>query len=192
MEHKTHYFFAISIPIETKNTLKEHCEILKEKMPFSRWVHHMDLHITLAFLGFAPNEELEMAIKNVKYAIHEMKTFDLQINQLGVFGRMDQPRVLWADTAENRDLKIVRNKVFTACENAGFKLETREFRPHITLARKWAGEQAFEKDYLDLWGELQPVSIDFEAKNIVLYKTNLHKTPKYEPIVTFPLIQNIK
>jgi 2'-5' RNA ligase len=59
MDHQTHFFFAVSIPEETKLIMKKHCEQLKEKIPFSRWVHYEDIHITLAFLGGAPTEKLK-------------------------------------------------------------------------------------------------------------------------------------
>ncbi len=59
MEQQTHYFFAVKLPEETKLILKSHIEKLKGILPFGRWVHHEDLHITLAFLGHAPVEKIK-------------------------------------------------------------------------------------------------------------------------------------
>lgn len=78
--------------------------------------------------------------------------------------------------------------MFAACGKAGFQLETRPFRPHITLARKWIGDEPFQTGMLErLWGELQPEPLQFEASEVVLYQTNLNKTPKYEAKTIFPL-----
>ncbi|MCL6570929.1 MAG: RNA 2',3'-cyclic phosphodiesterase [Bacillus sp. (in: Bacteria)] len=188
MEQQTHFFFAVKIPEETKLIIKNHIEKLKEVIPFSRWVHHEDLHITLAFLGYAPTSMRDAAVNNVKEAIKAMDPLTLQITKLGFFGSMEAPRVFWADTEENDALQTVRKEVFLACEQAGFQLETRPFRPHITLARKWNGAIPLQRDVLnDLWDRIQPEPFQFEVRDVVLYKTHLNKTPKYEVVRVFPL-----
>lgn len=187
MEHRTHFFYAVRIPDELKNIMKERMEKLKELLPFSRWVHHEDLHITLAFLGGAPSEKLAQAKINVQEAIKDEKVFTLKMNHLGIFGAQDFPRIFWVDTEESNELKALRKKVFSACEKAGFQLETRPFRPHITLARKWAGAEAFQKESLQVWKEIQPEPLHFQASEVVLYQTHLERSPKYEAITIVPL-----
>lgn len=188
MEHRTHFFFAVRIPEQTKLRMQEHIEKIKERIPFSRWVHSQDLHITLAFLGSAPPDKLKQAENQVQEALKDVQTITLKINKLGFFGNVDSPRVFWADTEESKNLQSIRNKVFSACEEAGFQLETRPFRPHITLARKWKGEQPFQPELLGLWEEFQPVPLSFEAGEVVIYQTHLDKTPKYEAIKIYPLV----
>jgi RNA 2',3'-cyclic 3'-phosphodiesterase len=190
MERHSHFFFAVRIPENTKLIMKDHMEKIKERVPFSRWVHYMDLHITLAFLGSASPDKLAEATKNVKAALIDEPALTLNINKLGFFGSVDSPRVFWADTEESHELNTIRQKVFSACEKAGFQLETRPFRPHITLARKWSGAHPFDKDMLDLWNELQPNPLLFLAGDVVLYQTHLNKTPKYEAINIFPLLNS--
>lgn len=187
MEQRTHFFFAVRMPEETKLMMKKHIEKLKHQIPFSRWVHHQDLHITLAFLGAAPEEKLTQAERLVQEASKTTKPFQLRINRLGFFGNEHSPRVFWADTEESKELILLRNKVFSACEEAGFALETRPFRPHITLARKWKGEEPFQQTQLEMWNELQPDPLLFQANEVVLYQTHLQNTPKYEAIKVFPL-----
>ncbi|NHC42441.1 RNA 2',3'-cyclic phosphodiesterase [Bacillus sp. MM2020_1] len=188
MEHRSHFFFAVRIPEQTKLRMQEHIEKIKERIPFSRWVHYQDLHITLAFLGSAPPDKLKQAENQVQEALKDEQAFTLKINKLGFFGSVDSPRVFWADTEESKNLQSIRNKVFSACEKAGFQLETRPFRPHITLARKWKGEQPFQTELLGLWEEFQPFPLSFEASEVVIYQTHLDKTPKYEAIKIYPLI----
>jgi RNA 2',3'-cyclic 3'-phosphodiesterase len=187
MNKQTHFFFAVKIPQETKLIIKENSERLKEILPFSRWVHHEDLHITLAFLGNAPLEKLSRAMEEVQGTLSGSKGFILEINKLGIFGKLDSPRIFWADTKESNDLQTVRKKVFTACLDAGFQLETRPFKPHITLARKWAGDQPFQKNLLQIWDELQPEPLLFKVSEVVLYQTHLDKTPKYEEKTIYKL-----
>jgi RNA 2',3'-cyclic 3'-phosphodiesterase len=187
MEHQKHFFFAVKIPDETKQIMKILCGKLKETLPFKSWVHHEDLHITLAFLGFAPADKIEKSAQNVLKAAAESNSFDLSIYKLGTFGKQDSPRIFFADTIESDELQLLRQHVFKACEQAGFELETRPFRPHITLARKWAGAEPFQKESLDLWKEIQPEPIQFKAASVALYQTNLQKSPKYEEVRLFSL-----
>jgi RNA 2',3'-cyclic 3'-phosphodiesterase len=187
MNQQTHFFFAVKIPQETKLILNQKKEMLKEVLPFNRWVHHEDLHITLAFLGNAPTEKLSTAIDNVRQALSQSQGFQLEINKLGIFGKIESPRIFWVDTKDSNELQGVRTKVFTACTGAGFQLETRQFKPHITLARKWAGDQPFHKNLLDVWRELQPEPLSFKVNEVVLYQTHLDKTPKYEAVKTYQL-----
>jgi 2'-5' RNA ligase len=184
MNQQTHYFFAVKIPEATKMILKNHLEALKKAIPFSRWVHEQDLHITLAFLGNAPADKLDKAIQNVSHSINDVASFPLQIHNLGIFGAQAAPRIFWADTVESKELMVVRKNVFDACKAAGFQLETRPFRPHITLARKWAGEEPFSNETLH---NLQLEPLEFTVNEVVLYQTHLDRTPKYEEKQLFRL-----
>jgi RNA 2',3'-cyclic 3'-phosphodiesterase len=187
LNEQTHFFYAIRIPESTKIMMKDNMEKLREAFPFKRWVHHQDLHITLAFLGAAPHEKLYQAELNVKEVLSGAKSFTLKMNKLGIFGMKESPRVFWADIEESGELQAVRKKVFSACEMAGFQLETRPFRPHITLARKWSGTSPFQTQLLEKWTELQPEPLTFSVEEVVLYQTHLDQTPKYEAITVFPL-----
>jgi RNA 2',3'-cyclic 3'-phosphodiesterase len=187
MNQHTHYFFAIKIPEETKLMMKKNSEKLKELFPFNRWVHHEDLHITLAFLGNASSENLSLAVENVHRELREAKGFFLEMNKLGTFGKVESPRIFWVDTKDSIELQMIRKKVFSACLEAGFQLETRPFKSHVTLARKWTGNQQFHKKLLEVWDEIQPEPLRFKVDEVVVYQTHLDKTPKYEVKTTFQL-----
>ncbi|WP_236693911.1 RNA 2',3'-cyclic phosphodiesterase [Sporosarcina globispora] len=183
----THFFFALKLPDETKIKIKEYCGKLSDKLPFSRWVHHEDYHITLAFLGSAPEEKLQKAVKLVADSIKNEKRFPLHIHKLGVFGKNDAPRIFWCGTQQDKYLGELRSKVYTACQEAGFVLETRPFKSHITLARKWGGTHPFQERMLDVNSPFKDGALEFEATEVVLYQTHLDKTPKYESIAIFTL-----
>jgi RNA 2',3'-cyclic 3'-phosphodiesterase len=183
-----HYFVALRLPLETKLALKENSFKLKESLSFSRWEHHEDLHVTLAFLGSAKIERLQLTKTLLKEALRNSPSFNLNINELGAFGKGDNPRVLWADLSKEEKLLLLREIVFHACEQAGFILETRPFRPHITLARKWNGMGPFHCKILEMWNAFQPEPITFRANEVVIYQTHLDKLPKYEVIDSFALM----
>ncbi|RDU36157.1 RNA 2',3'-cyclic phosphodiesterase [Neobacillus piezotolerans] len=179
----SHYFFAAKIPTETKVAMEDRMKELREQFPFRRWVHYEDLHITLAFLGAAPEGKVEKASSLVGETLANSKSFPLTITGLGVFGQKDSPRVFWASLSKSEKLGELRNRVFAACKEAGFQLETRPFAPHVTLARNWEGEAPFNPGKL----AEQPLDLDFLLDEVVLYRTNMEKTPKYESIQSFSL-----
>lgn len=182
-----HYFYALELPMETKEKIGAVCREMQEKWPFNRWVHPQDYHITFAFLGNADERMLSDSIRKLEAGI-DVKSFFLKIAHLDVFGKHDSPRIFWAGVNEQPFLGDAREVVFQACKAVGFKLETRPFNPHITLARKWNGDSPFEKEMLDQANPFKLEEISFQAENIVLYKTHLGKEPKYEVVLKFSLL----
>lgn len=185
MEQRAHYFFAAVIPDDVKSKIVLQCERMKGILPFRNWVDEQDYHITLAFLGGTTPEVLQDAVTKVEQAINEFEHFPLAISHLGVFGLQQSPRILWAGVEESHALQLLQNKVYKACEQAGFSLDRRPFHPHITLARKWVGEEAFEADFLDAWADIVSEPLVFKVNQLALYQTHLNSVPKYEPIQFF-------
>lgn len=170
---KQHYFWAVSIPEPIKEKIAQYCEQMQ--LPFKRWVHPQDYHITLAFLGDASDEMLDVSRANVESAVADINAFSLTIEGFGTFGNSESPRIFWAGLHKSESLHALREKIYQACEHAGFQLETRPFSPHVTVARKWEGISSFSDRPL-----MPQHSFSFQAAEVVLYKTNLEQTPKYE------------
>ncbi len=187
MGQHAHYFYALELPGEVKEIVKGTMEHLQRELHFKTWVHPQDLHITLAFLGNAPEDKLKAASERIEAAMKLWTSIDMAIDHLGIFGRSEAPRIFWAGLEESQELKEVRQDVFSACLAAGFTLEKRPFSPHITIARKWIGETAFSSATLEKVNPFKNKEISFQAGRVVLYKTHLGKSPKYEPIKQFPL-----
>lgn len=175
MERKPHFFYALKLPKEVKTYLEHTCEKLQQEFPFSSWVHREDYHITLAFLGSANLKQLAVSINTIEKELAEWSSISLKLNHFGVFGKSDSPRIFWAGLEKEESLSLLRKKVYQACMQAGFQLDTRDFNPHITLARKWKGEQPFSMESLT---RIEPIS--FIANEVVLYETHVQKLPKYE------------
>ncbi|MED1488739.1 RNA 2',3'-cyclic phosphodiesterase [Bacillus smithii] len=181
VEVKTHYFFALRLPDETKEYLYSWRR--QFSLPFKRWVHPNDYHITFAFLGDADPKLLQKAVDTVKRIVEKTPPFSVQIDSIGTFGRKESPRIFWAGTKQNNRLFDIQKQVFQAAKEAGFQLDSKPFRPHITLAKKWNGDISFT----DATGFLyaKPPSHIFQADSVVLYQTHLDRSPMYEEIVRF-------
>ncbi len=184
-----HYFYALALGDEAKNQLASASKKLQEVLPFQRWVHPLDYHVTLAFLGNVEKQKLEESILRISSAWPQ-QSFPLEISHLGIFGPSSRPRILWAGGPRHSKLDEIRDLVFRSCEEAGFELEQRPFSPHITLARKWAAEEPFFEGKLDIHNPFKEGRIKFPADRVVLYRTHLDKVPKYEEIHSFPFIDS--
>ena len=157
---------------------------MEDEGSFKNWVHPQDYHITLAFLGSA--DELGPVIDSVGSLT--FSSFSLSLDAFGTFGKSDSPRILWMGVEHSDMLHHVRDRVYGACEEAGFQLDKRPFSPHITVGRKWNEGFPFTNEWLN--GFQATDSHTFTAAEIVLYQTHLDRLPKYEAIHTIPLQAN--
>ncbi|MET3697215.1 2'-5' RNA ligase [Bacillus oleivorans] len=175
-----HYFFAVPLPPRTKKVIKEKCDQLSNILPFHKWVHIEDYHITLAFLGGIELAKVEQAILEMSSPLQKLTPFSLSLHSFGTFGKPSQPRIFWVGIEKNQFLHQTRSIVFESCEKVGFQLETRPFSPHITVARKWRGTENFDSHLL----KEAELSDNFIVDRVVLYQTHLDRIPKYEVIET--------
>ncbi|MCR2821799.1 RNA 2',3'-cyclic phosphodiesterase [Lederbergia panacisoli] len=182
-----HYFYALALPDEVKQYLLKVSEQINKEFPFKKWVHHEDYHITLAFLGHADQTKLAESVRFIEKGIKEFRSFQLIQTNTGIFGSPKAPRILWAGVSHSENLHSLRSKVYDSCIQPGFQLETRPFKPHITLARKWNNEEPFSTAYFQQYSEKLPNDFKFSADEVVLYHTHPEKTPKYEKVESFRL-----
>ncbi|EDL63853.1 hypothetical protein BSG1_17815 [Bacillus sp. SG-1] len=186
MMKQPHYFYAVPLPWQTQEKIEEWISEVSGTLPFQRWVHPEDLHITLAFLGGTDANSLKRSIDR----IHELRkgfSFSLEIKKLGTFGNTASPRILWTDVSSSSSLSELRDSVYSACLQEGYELDKRPFNPHITIARKWKGDGKFNYSMLEPFFLSEP--LDFRVSEFVLYRTHPDRLPKYEVVEKFILNQ---
>ncbi|PEY42462.1 RNA 2',3'-cyclic phosphodiesterase [Bacillus cereus] len=176
-----HYFIAVTLPSHIKDILTNYKEEMKDKLPFRSWVHKEDYHITLSFLGSATQEQLQGIEKGLQLLVNTPE-LELTLQKFSTFGLRESPRIFWAGLKENQALFDLQKEVHVMCKNNGFSLETRPYHPHITVARKWLGENAFDLNDVKLLH-----SIVFQANTVTLYESNVQETPKYRAIAEIKL-----
>ncbi|SFM08290.1 RNA 2',3'-cyclic phosphodiesterase [Salibacterium qingdaonense] len=182
-----HYFTALALPVEVKEKLAVWTRKAAPSLSFKNWVHPDDYHITLFFLGAADTYTVQQTMELLQQSCAAHSAFTMQAGGIGYFGPRQAPKVLWARTACPQELQHFQQRVAASCVSAGFTEEKRQYRPHITLARKWTETSSFSERF-DCLPALE--TIEWTVKEAVLFRTHPHRIPKYERMGTFPLAES--
>jgi RNA 2',3'-cyclic 3'-phosphodiesterase len=122
-------FVAIPLPSETQKFLSGLCSGL----PGIRWVTPENLHLTLRFIGGA-DEEMAQEINHALSGL-DATAFSMVFSQMGIFGKPQKPRTLWAGIKPSEPLARLHGKIAGALFQTGCSANTRRFTPHITIGR---------------------------------------------------------
>jgi len=159
-------FVAINIPESVKDQLLGWRVALRG----ARWVEPDQMHLTLAFLGEQSNNvyhEICDSLEGLEFA-----PFELRFQSVNYFGSKKAPRTLWADVCSSSELMTLQKKVSKHCQVLGIKIESRRFRPHLTLAR------LNRTSFADLARSLEALSLartdPFWIDSFELFSSKLH------------------
>ncbi len=122
-------FVAIEIP----EAIKAQLVSLPRDIEGAKWVRDAQLHLTLRFIG----EVGDALAADVESALAEVVAppFELQLERAGTFGSKRAPRILWVGVSRSDPLGTLQSYVECAVQAGGIAPESREFRPHLTIAR---------------------------------------------------------
>ncbi|MCE7740816.1 MAG: RNA 2',3'-cyclic phosphodiesterase [Candidatus Heimdallarchaeota archaeon] len=107
---------------------------LQELSANLKMVNPKILHSTLDFLG----EISELQIQQVSQILSETKfsKFKLTINQPGILPNEKYIRVIYCEMKGNVELlRNIQKEIRTKLKNLGYKVDSRAFKPHLTIAR---------------------------------------------------------
>ncbi|MGO8738739.1 RNA 2',3'-cyclic phosphodiesterase [Rhodoblastus sp.] len=136
----------------------------------ARWIELRDYHVTLRFFG-----DIDARVaQGLAADLAETETLAgaaplaLELDEIGVFGGR-QPRALFARVKSDPLLTRLQGAHETIARRNGLAPETRNFAPHVTLARlrgvssaavgAWLAERAY------------PLALAFDAERFVLYSS---------------------
>lgn len=173
----SHYFIGIKIPDNLAHTISEarnetNLHVTHKTLPFKE-----DLHITLYFMGGTESEKLEDIIQTLHRI--DWKSFKLTTNGLAHFGNNKTPRVVYVALEDSDPLHTLHKQVVAGLSNHIEITNVKDFKAHITIAKKWAS-----KGVPDLEGfVLEKTTI--EIHEFSLFKINPQAVPRYEVVATF-------
>jgi len=130
-------FIAVELPDGLKSELTRLEACLKSGGQFGvKWVDPDGIHLTLKFLGSIAADRVEEITKVMEEAARGMSFFRLRVKELGVFPNPKRAQVAWVGlSGEVNKLIRLQKRIESGLASLGFAPETREFKPHLTLAR---------------------------------------------------------
>ena len=121
-------FAALSIPPDVAETLKRR----QSGLPGAKWRPEEALHVTLAFYGEMDERKADEVASELARVTGE--PFDIELSGVGAFGEGHRTHAIWAGVAPNERLNVLAGRCRAAGERAGLRLDSRAYRPHVTLA----------------------------------------------------------
>ena len=134
-ENKITVFTAIELPQELSCGWEE---FFRDHTFFSdkvRWVRLTSLHLTLHYFADISLERI-MEIQSLTSAVvSATNPFDLALDQFGFFPNENAAKVFWIGVKTSPALERLQKTLDASYRAAGFMLEDRPFKAHITLGR---------------------------------------------------------
>jgi len=126
-------FVAVPLPSELTDRA---AALLPPALPAIKPVRADLMHLTLAFLGWTPDEQLDAVIAAARDAAAGRPAFDLSFASAGRFPPTGRPRVVWLGIGEGQEgLATLAAGVTGELRTRGIKFDDRPFAAHLTLAR---------------------------------------------------------
>lgn len=119
-------FIAVSFTKDVEDGLVLAQNKLREESRSGNFSARENLHLTLAFIG--ETDRLDDVCRIMDRSVGR----ELEIEISGG-GRFDD--IYWARVSENAALSALAKRLQKELRDAGFDIEDRPFKPHITLAR---------------------------------------------------------
>ena len=128
-------FVAIKIPDSIKERIAK-IEKELEGIQGVKWVKPDNIHLTLKFLGEVRESQIGELNLAIKSCIRGIKPFRISFSEIGGFPNLRHPKVIWVGVKEGMDILIeLINRLEQEFSKLGFKPETREPSPHLTIGR---------------------------------------------------------
>lgn len=180
-------FAAIDIPLSDSSIATLHNIQTSLSDDRINWIPTTNMHLTLKFFGNTPGNKIKPIVQSLKKACATIDLFELNTDQLGIFGSKYNPRVLWLGFEKNPVLYQLKQNIASELEHIGYYEDRQNFVPHLTLGRI---KQLQHKDFFQK--VLDNFRHDFTnkilIKELVLYESILEKNGVvYKVIARIPL-----
>lgn len=134
-------FIAINFDQPVKDILVESIQNLKQHSKSGNFTHRENLHLTLVFIGETTKLDI---IKKAMDKVDADK-FILDISDFGSFKR-NGGDIYWIGVEKNNTLLSIFNQLYKLISDYGFKIDNREYNPHLTFGREVILEDSFNID----------------------------------------------
>jgi len=126
-----------------------------------------NLHLTLHFLGKLTASQLDCVLQQATTV--KAKKFELLLDE---FGHFEAPKILWLGPKKTpRHLSDLHTKLANALSICQVPIESRTYRPHVTLMRKFKGFKESHISNMMYWKVDQFALLEsLSTENGVIYR----------------------
>jgi len=127
-------FVALDLRQEVREAIRDLIARLKPASRNARWVRPEGMHVTLKFIGYVAAEQLD-PIRAALSRIRSDRPVEMRFRGIGFFPNEKRPRVIWCGIEASANLAPLAADIERSLKPLGIAPESREFVPHLTLAR---------------------------------------------------------
>lgn len=139
-------FCAVGLPEEVRERAAAYAARLRESAAAqvrATWDKPEKMHVTLKFLGEITPERVARLQDAATRAASGVSPFALAVEGTGAFHTRGRPHVLWLGLRDEAEqLAELHRRLEEECAHEKFPRESKNFHPHLTLARLRAPEGA--------------------------------------------------
>jgi len=178
-------FIGLAVPDDIRRRLVERLDGWRKRFAFARWAHPDDWHITLHFIGETESGKIPAIVRALNESAADARPFDVKLRGLGTFGPPARPSLLLVlPDGRHEPLRALHAALGGAlAREIGFAPEARPFKPHLTLARKYAGAEPWNPAR----AEAETFSASWTARDVCLFRSHLGRRPMYEVVHRAPI-----
>jgi RNA 2',3'-cyclic 3'-phosphodiesterase len=179
-------FVALAVPDHVRDGLRAATAPLRERHPELRWTRPEGWHVTLAFLGQVPDEEVDGVLAEVRRAAGQGPApTELRLDRPGRFGRS----VLHVSVVDHPAgaLTGLALAIRSCLVARGHPVDPQPIRGHLTLAR--AGRRGeLTPGLLDAFGTGGLTGLAWRPSSVELWSSHLGDGPaRYEVVASVAL-----
>jgi len=173
-------FIAVLLTEEIKDALCDAMQRLKRSTLRGNFTRRENLHLTLAFIGETTKTD------TVKKAMNKLdaKQFSLTLSNVGRFKR-DGGDIYWIGVEKSETLRKIHHQLYRELTAAGFVIDGREFKPHLTVAREVTVIDGFDAGVFS--GTVPPMHMKV-GKISLMKSERINGTLTYTEIYYVPLV----
>ena len=179
-------FVAMDLSETVRARITQFCEKLRRSYPAARWVRSESVHVTLKFIGETAEARVDV-IREALRTVHSSAPVDLMFRKVGFFPNERRPRVFWVGIDASPNLAEIAREIESTLGRIGIPRETREFKPHLTLAR-FDDPRGIDKLHAAIREAGDAEFGSLRTSELHLYKSDLQRGgAKYTSLETFAI-----
>ncbi|GGA37347.1 RNA 2',3'-cyclic phosphodiesterase [Psychrobacillus lasiicapitis] len=172
---KQHYFIGIKVPEHIAKVIVNERDNTNVHQTHKTLPVAEDLHITLFYLGHVEPNVLATIAQRLRDI--QWEEFKLTTSGLSHFGNAQTPRVIYTAIENSEYLHDLHQQIVQQLSKVIELNNIKEFRAHITIAKKWAETNDLHtKDF-------QLPKMSFDVSHFSIFQINNNRSPRYEEIV---------